>query len=249
MAATFCLRLACGLIVALPILPAAQVPPRFFRVQFLVALGLLAVAAVFLRGLAGWAFWITLAASGVCCIASSIVWHIDKAPGGRLLNALTPPVLVACLILGSLAAHPREDAGWRVADDLTSMAVLGCATTAMLMGHSYLIAPAMSMTPLLRLLIALGAALALRIGLACVALWLWSARADSAAPGTELLVWLPARWGLGLLGPLALGWMAWETARIRSTQSATGILYVVVIVCYLGELTSQLLLEKTGVPL
>ena len=45
---------------------------------------------------------------------------------------------------------------------------------------------------------------------------------------------------------LVLGWMAWETARIRSTQSATGILYVVVIVCFLGELTSQLLVEKTG---
>jgi hypothetical protein len=40
--------------------------------------------------------------------------------------------------------------------------------------------------------------------------------------------------------------MAWETARIRSTQSATGILYVAVIMCFLGELTSQLLVEKTG---
>ena len=33
--------------------------------------------------------------------------------------------------------------------------------------------------------------------------------------------------------------MAWETARIRSTQSATGILYVVTIVCFLGELLSR----------
>jgi hypothetical protein len=51
---------------------------------------------------------------------------------------------------------------------------------------------------------------------------------------------------LGLIAPLVLGWMAWEAARIRSTQSATGILYVVVIVSFLGELTSQLLVEKTG---
>jgi hypothetical protein len=40
--------------------------------------------------------------------------------------------------------------------------------------------------------------------------------------------------------------MAWECARIRSTQAATGILYVVVIVTFLGELTSLLLLEKKG---
>jgi hypothetical protein len=243
MAATFCLRLACGLIAILPILPAAVVPPRFFRVQFLVALGLLAVAAFFLRDTAD-LFWLACAAGAGCCVAGSIVWHLDKAPGGQLLIWLAPPVLLACLVLGGFDAGPDEATQWRVADDLASAAVLGSATTAMLMGHSYLIAPAMSIGPLMRLLIALGASLALRIGLACVGLWLWSAHGGS--PQGELLIWLPARWLLGLLGPLALGWMAWETARIRSTQSATGILYVVVIVCYLGELTSQLLLEKTG---
>jgi hypothetical protein len=246
MAAIFCLRLACGLIVALPLLPAALVPPRFYRVQFLVALALLAVAAFFLRDAAGIPFWIACAAGTACCVAGSIVWHLDKAPGGRLMIWLTPPALLACLVLGGLNAHPEEAAWWRIADDLASAAVLGSATTAMLMGHSYLIAPTMSIGPLLRLLGALGASLAVRIGLACVALWLWTARPGGGSPEGELLLWLPARWVLGLLGPLALGWMAFETARIRSTQSATGILYVVVIVCYLGELTSQLLLEKTG---
>ena len=49
------------------------------------------------------------------------------------------------------------------------------------------------------------------------------------------------RWAVGFAGVLGLTWMAWRTARIRSTQSATGILYVVVIFCFLGELTGQLL--------
>ena len=43
------------------------------------------------------------------------------------------------------------------------------------------------------------------------------------------------------VGVLVLGWMAWEAARIRSTQSATGILYVAVVFCFLGELSDQLL--------
>ena len=73
----------------------------------------------------------------------------------------------------------------------------------------------------------------------------WRQSTGDLSAERELLVWLPARWLLGLLGPTALGWMAWETARIRSTQSATGILYVVVIACFLGELTSLLLLDKT----
>jgi hypothetical protein len=52
-----------------------------------------------------------------------------------------------------------------------------------------------------------------------------------------------------LLGPLVFGWLAYRTAKIRSTQSATGILYVVVILAFLGELTSLLLLRDTGLPL
>ena len=59
---------------------------------------------------------------------------------------------------------------------------------------------------------------------------------------TQLL--LPVRWLVGFAGPLVLGWMAWQTARIRSTQSATGILYVVVILCFLGELTGLLLRDS-----
>jgi hypothetical protein len=38
--------------------------------------------------------------------------------------------------------------------------------------------------------------------------------------------------------------MAWQTAKIRSTQSATGILYVVVILTFLGELVGQVLLRN-----
>jgi hypothetical protein len=60
----------------------------------------------------------------------------------------------------------------------------------------------------------------------------------------DVLFWLPVRWAVGLLAPLVLTVMAWQTARIRSTQSATGILYVVVIFCFLGELTGMLLREK-----
>ena len=57
MVATFCLRLACGLVLALMVLVPAQVPPRFFRVQYLTALGLSAVAGFFLRELADVRLW------------------------------------------------------------------------------------------------------------------------------------------------------------------------------------------------
>jgi hypothetical protein len=242
MVAVFCLRLACGLMAALLLLPSAQINPRFYRVQFLTVLGLAVVATMFLRAEADLGLWLPLAAAMTFAFLGSIVWHVEGSPGGRILIWLSVPALVAALLLtGSARENP-----WVVVDDLASAALLGAATTAMLMGHSYLIAPAMSLTPLYRLLGALGICLFLRMALAGIGLWLWTGQLDSANLEKEMWFLLAVRWGLGLVAPLVLGWMAWETARIRSTQSATGILYVVVIVCFLGELTSQLLVEKTA---
>jgi hypothetical protein len=243
MLAVFCLRLACGLTAALLLLSPAQVNPRFFRVHFLTALGLAAVAAMSLREHADSALALALAGALGLTFLGSVVWLLDGAPGGQTLIFLAAATLTASLWLAEVSAG---DARWRFVDDLASAALLGTATTAMLIGHSYLIAPAMSLTPLLRLLKAFGICLLARAIMAGLGLWFWTAQSQSSTLETEMLVWLPARWLVGVIVPVVLGWMAWETAKIRSTQSATGILYVLVIVCFLGELTSQLLLDKTG---
>jgi hypothetical protein len=116
----------------------------------------------------------------------------------------------------------------------------------MLMGHSYLIAPAMSLTPLKTLLGALYVGLFLRAGLAGLSLWMWTEQVERVSLTDVTLLWLPVRWLLGLLLPAVLGVMAWHTTRIRNTQSSTGILYIVVVFVFLGELTAQLLLNVTG---
>ena len=77
----------------------------------------------------------------------------------------------------------------------------------------------------------------------------WNRRSATAAQsfgnlGNDALLWLPVRWVVGLVGPFVLAGMAWQTARLRSTQSATGILYVVVICCFIGELTGQVLRDS-----
>ncbi len=246
MLAVFCLRLAAGLVASLLLLPADRVNPRFFRTHLLTALALTVVAGVFLLDTAGVWLWLLLGTAAVLSLAGSVVWMLEGAPGGRWLICLAIPTLTAALILSSRAVWPGQDTVALLADDLTSAALLGAATTAMLVGHSYLIAPTMSLTPLMRTLAALGACTLLRLGVSLAGLWLWKAEPGRSVLETETVLWLAVRWGVGFLAPLGLGWMAWETARIRSTQSATGILYVVVIFCFLGELTSQLLLDKTG---
>jgi hypothetical protein len=246
--AVFCLRLACGLLASLLVLPAAQVHPRFYRTHFLTALGLLTIAAVCLfqvegLELSGAGFlWVLLGGEILLALAGSLLWSLEGAPGGRTLIVVT-----ALMPIGVLYTLGHQ--GWLLADDVASAALLGTATTAMLVGHSYLIAPGRSLSPLYWSLGALGICTLARLCLALAGLWFWTAGHSLASLEGDLLWWLPARWALGFLGPLVLGWMAWETARIRSTQSATGILYVVVICCFLGELTSQLLLDRTRIPL
>lgn len=242
MVAIFCLRLAAGMLGCLLLLSGAQVNPRFFRTHFLTALGLIAGAGFFVRDSDELFLWLALAAGFLFCFLGAIVWHVEGSPGGRAIIFLAAAGLVAGLLLAPTGTPP--DSTWMWTDHLTSAALLGAATTAMLLGHSYLIAPAMSIQPLRHMLVALGVSLGIRMVLTGVGLWLWTGRASTG--NLELLLWLSVRWGIGFLGPMVLGWMVWETVKIRSTQSATGILYVVVILCFLGELTSQLLVEKTG---
>lgn len=254
MLATFCIRLACGMAGALLVLSPAQINPRFYKAQFLTVLGLTALATFVLGDLGGLGLRLILGLAMLSAFVGSVVWSLDKAPGGKTLVVLTAGCMMVA-IGGSALASPGESRAdemgvqsgpvWQVAGELTSAALLGAATTAMLMGHSYLIAPSMSLTPLLRLLGLLFVATVLRMLVAGVGLWSWSA-VHAFTPEDETVLWLPLRWGLGFIGPLILGWMAWQTTKIRSTQSATGILYVVVIFCFLGELTSQLLQRNTG---
>src|SRR5437879_13853950 len=52
----------------------------------------------------------------------------------------------------------------------------------------------------------------------------------------------------GLFGPAVLSYLTWETAKIRSTQSATGILYVDFFTVVVGEVLAKYILLATRVP-
>jgi hypothetical protein len=50
----------------------------------------------------------------------------------------------------------------------------------------------------------------------------------------------------GLAAPAVLSYLTWETAKIRSTQSATGILYVDFFTVVVGEMLASYVLLSTG---
>ena len=108
-------------------------------------------------------------------------------------------------------------------------AVLGGVWAAMLLGHWYLVTPRLPEAPLVRFTRWLGIALALQIALFVV--WIGLGAGPSGAPGFgalvgpwALFVWL--RLLVGLVFPLIVSWAAIQTARSRSMESATGLLYI-----------------------
>ncbi|HET7294104.1 MAG TPA: hypothetical protein VFM88_16880, partial [Vicinamibacteria bacterium] len=72
-----------------------------------------------------------------------------------------------------------------------------------------------------------------------VALGLWSP--------DGVFVWMRVLFGIA--GPASLLWFVWKTVEIRSTQSATGILYVQLFLVMSGELLAKYLRVAAGLPL
>jgi hypothetical protein len=176
MVALFALRLAAGMMAALLVLTPSQVNPRFYRVQYLTSLGLAALAAFFVRDLlfqgpAGIVAGALLVACLLAAFTGSVIWSLRDAPGGRALGVVSFLVFGAALCAAEWAARRESPLMFMLLVDGASAAVLGAAITAMLMGHSYLIAPSMSIVPLMRLLGALFSALLLRMALAALGLW------------------------------------------------------------------------------
>lgn len=222
---------------------ARDVSVQFFRTVTLVVLGLSVVALLFGTWPLGMPGPLHLAV--IAAFAGFVVWTLGRVAAARYFTvflffftsvaAVTP--LARAKVYGSYA-------NWSVAigEQVTSALLLGSMMAAMLLGHSYLIAPSMSIDPLKRLVIWIAASVAGRAAFAGLALivagynrnvstlensWWWSLFA--------------ARWLVGLVGPAVVAWMVWQTTRIRATQSATGILYAGVILTFFGELVSQLL--------
>jgi hypothetical protein len=243
MLADFGVRLAFGLIVALTWTSWRAVPLRFFRLQSQIALGVLVLAALSQANSSGRSglLW-PIIAGAVCSYLASVTWGLGLPPISTGLGILTALFAGAWMVLASRMAEPGS---WSlvVLDRATSGILLGATLHSMLLGHHYLVAPAMTTAPLTRSLDLIAAALASRCVLTGIGVWTGPAGTAGTLRAGEPLdaTYLAMRWGMGLLGAGVSVYLARRTAAIRSTQSATGILYITTIFVLFGELASMTL--------
>ena len=156
-----------------------------------------------------------------------LVLRGNRAPAIALIGLLGAAF---ALLAGALSWGGGGLASLLLLVELGSLAAaLGGVFAAMILGHWYLVTPRLPEAPLVRFARWLLIAIALQIGL--FLLWLGLGAGPSGTPAFTaltgewaLFVWL--RLLVGLVFPLIVSWAAIQTARTRSMESATGLLYI-----------------------
>lgn len=236
----FLLRLTFGLAVGMAITSPRLVSSGYYRNHLYVTLGLATLAA--LVSMAQSPLVAALAAvAAVLSYIGSVCWLYEANRAGTVVLWL----VAACSLVAACIGE-RPDM-LRIVAVVTSGLVLGLTLAAMLLGHWYLNSPGMELEPLRRLLRWMAWAVVAQIVVCSVGLARQIGYGGDVSASWLLFVLL--RWSFGLVGVLAMVWMAWQTLKIPNTQSATGILYVAVIGVFVGELTGLLLSAESVYPL
>ncbi len=258
MIAQFALRLVCGISLMWVLMPRDRITSGFFRIQMLVALALSALAALTLGRFAGETVGesplLPIGTGRVLCgilariaYIGSIAWTLERRTFGTGCVYVVAALSTAVLLLLSVSRGELQTAvgALTLVSELASSLMIGGATAGKLVGHWYLTAPTMSIAPLGRVNVCFASAALFRLVVSLAGLVLvW----PSLTGGTPML-WLVLRWTAGIAGPLVLAAMVWRILRYRNTQAATGVLFVGVIVTFIGELSATLVSRELHVPL
>lgn len=260
----FLLATTFGCVSTLFWVPEDDMGRGYFQMNALIVLGLLALALAVLilhpfhpfgdRGIAG-AIAVGVSFGGAFLYYAAI-WR-ERWRGARVAAALTLAAAGLALLLTTpqLTAlapalpHRLLLTGSTV---FASALLLGWSLITMLLGHWYLVSPRLTFRHLVIFSWVLMAVIGLRLltvgaGLASAAVsevGYWQLL--TGLTGQGMFFWFRVLWGLAI--PVTLGILSLHCARQRSNQSATGILYVVVVGTFIGELTAYYLMITTGVP-
>jgi protein NrfD len=234
---------------------------KFFRFNAGLAAILLAVAFA-LRPPETWSTGLgRLAVLALVVVEAAI--FVYWATVGRALASVRPAIvatavgagLIALVAQGVNQASGLSAQAMTVASFLSSAALLGGACTAMILGHWYLVIPSLQVSHLQSIVKVHIASMVIRVVVVTAAVFMaivsWQPGMGPSFRGYILSVSGIFFWQrvlFGLVGPGLLSYLTWETAKIRSTQSATGILYVDFFTVVVGEVLAKYLLLATRVP-
>lgn len=264
----FLIALAIGSLSTLHWIREDDVGRGYFVTNALIILVLLALAVVLPRmfpfepfgaraKLGTGLLWTAL---GAAFLYYAAIWK-ERWRLGRWAAALAIAAALPALLLAGTALA-RADVALPYRGPLLMLALtvsallLGWSLITMLLGHWYLVSPRLTFQYLVvfcRVLVGLVIVRMLLVGgtLAAAASvgelvephpW----RLLVGFEGEGMFFWFRLLWGLAM--PLLLAFMSLHCARQKANQSATGILYVLVVGALVGETTALYITLTTGVP-
>ena len=269
MAETFFILLAGGIMLAAAVSDPEQVTLRWLRLAGIIALTMCGLAGAFYlfgeRDIANTSPLLRrvqiglLVATALAVLGQlgfvQVAWR--RTPRLFAALAFVIAVLAGCNVLHELMAG--QGTAVRFPPKVLSMmlqtlvcagvaSMTGLALMDMLLGHAYLTASQMTMRPFARLNAALAGVLVVRAlgataGVLALHQWrplemLWSVH------GLMMIT----RWLVGLAVPAVFVYMAHDCIKRRSTQAATGILYVAGVLIFIGEIVALYLVRNSGLP-
>lgn len=261
----FLCRLTFGVAASMAFLPARWVTSGFFRVHLWVLMGVQTFAALAIWSLKGnepagnvvtWQIAGAIVAAVVSYLGA-VIWMYEASQAGKIALAIVAGAAFVTCIAPFVFSGATTDSATAMSTPVRAIEIIsgglvsGLVTTAMLLGHWYLNTPTMRLDPLKRLLIFLALAIIVRMILSAIGAAAEGSRLSAQPAGipTSWFLFVSLRWFAGLLLPLALTYLTWQTLKIPNTQSATGILYAGVILVFIGELCAQMLSVGASFPL
>lgn len=135
---------------------------------------------------------------------------------------------------------------------VSTMLMFGISNFAMILGHYYLVVPKLSEKPLIISLYFYWAALAAKVILSVIGIGQANAlgffEEGTYAGDGYLFNWIffIMRYLWGILAPGILSYFTYRLCRMRSIQSATGVLYIMEFFVIVGEMIAAYLFYKFG---
>ena len=242
----FLLELAAGISLLLLFFPHRVIGKGFFALHgFIAVLGLLLAAAVRPPGLSR-----PLAGGALAALALyTLFCRIGRQSPARLLLAAASAGELL-LLRGVCGALGPDGTTWIFFGALLGALLFGIVLLTMNLGHWYLVSRSLPLQLLFRAAVAYVALCFARAAyLGAVAAWPPNPAGWDALTSLDreaLFFLFRVLWGI--CGPLALSYYIFRTAKIRSNQAATGLLYVALIFVLIGEILAAYLTVATRFP-
>ena len=187
---------------------------------------------------------------------TSAGWSVWLRTGNSGKIGELPVLCVTTLAFPVVALVDTTAAKWwlSTASSASSALLLGSVTVTMILGHWYLVDTSLPIAPLKVGSFWLSVAVLVRVLTVSTSLLFGGFEFLRISRGADVIfsttgLFFMFRTVVGLGAPLLLAALIWETVKMRSTQSATGLLYVALMLVLFGESISHFLRYTTHFPL